>query len=52
MSKSFKKTQKTREQHIENVPVGFEKHLTNFQLTVKKKDKTIQEYVRLLKLTK
>ena len=39
MSKSFKKTQKTREQHIKDVPVGFEKDLTNFQLTVKKKIK-------------
>ena len=39
VSKSFKKTQKTREQHIEDIPVGFEKDLTNFQLTVKKKTK-------------
>ena len=25
---------------------------SNFQITIQKKDKTIQEYVRLLKLTK
>ena len=39
MSKSFKKTQKTREQHIEDVLADLEKDLTNFQLTVKKKKK-------------
>ena len=37
MSKSFKKTQKTREQHIENVLVDLEEDLVNFQLTVNKK---------------
>ena len=26
--------------------------VSNFQITIQKKDKTIQEYVRLLKLTK
>ena len=52
MSKSFTKKQKTREQHIEDVLVDLEKDLANFQLTVKKKDKTIREYFRLLKLTK
>ena len=52
MSKSFKKKQKTREQHIEDVLVDLEKDLANFHQTVQKKDKTIQEYVRLLKLTK
>ena len=52
MSKSFKKTQKTREQHIKNVLVAVEKDLANFQLTVQKIDKIIQEHVRLLKLTK
>ena len=51
MSKSFKKNQKTNEQHIEDVLVELEKDLANFQLTVRKKDKTIQEYIRLLKLT-
>ena len=51
MSKSFKKKQKTNEQHIEDVLVELEKDLANFQLTVRKKDKTIQEYIRLLKLT-
>ena len=52
MSKSFKKTQKTKEQHIKNVLVDVEKDLANFQLTVQKIDKIIQEHVRLLKLTK
>ena len=52
MSKSFKKKKKTREQHIEDVLVDLEKDIANFQLTVQKKGKTIQEYVRLLKLTK
>ena len=51
MSKSFKKNQKTNEQHIEDVLAELEKDLANFQLTVRKKDKTIQEYIRLLKLT-
>ena len=32
--------------------VELEKDLSNFQITIQKKDKTIQEYVRLLKLTK
>ena len=52
MSKSFKKKQKTREWHIEDVLVDLEKDLADFHQTVQKKDKTIQEYVRLLKLTK
>ena len=47
-----KKTQKTSEQHMEDVIVDLGKVLANFQLTVQKKDKTIQEYLRLLKLTK
>ena len=50
MSKSFFKKRNTREQHIEDVLVELEKDLANFQLTVQ--DKTMQEYVRLLKLTK
>ena len=38
---------------MEEVLVELEKKLANYQLTVqKKKDKTIQEYTRLLKLTK
>ena len=52
MNKSFKKLPKTREQHIEDVLAELKKDLANFQLTVQKKDKTIQEYIRLLKLTK
>ena len=53
MNKSFKKLPKTREQHIEDVLAELKKDFSaNFQLTVQKKDKTIQEYIRLLKLTK
>ena len=52
MSKSFKKIQKTREQHFKDVLVDLEKDLANFQLAFQKKDKTIQEYIRLLKSTK
>ena len=37
---------------MEDVIVDLGKVLANFQLTVQKKDKTIQEYLRLLKLTK
>ena len=52
MSKSCKKKQKTREQHIKDVLVELEEDLANFQLAVQKRDKITQEYVRLLKLTK
>ena len=47
-----KKTQNTREQHIEEVLIDLEKDLTNFPLSLQTKDKTIKEYVRLLNLTK
>ena len=43
---------KSREEHIEDELVELEKNLSNFQITIEKKDKTIQEHVRLLKLTK
>lgn len=53
MNKINKKNpQKTREQHIEDVLIDLEKSLPNFQLTIQKKDKAIQEYARLLNLTK
>lgn len=53
MNKINKKNpKKTREQHIEDVLIDLEKSLPNFQLTIQKKDKAIQEYVRLLNLTK
>ena len=45
MSKSFKKIQKTREQHFKDV-------LVDLELAFQKTDKTIQEYIRLLKSTK
>ena len=48
-----KKTkQKTREQHIKDVLIDLENNLLNFQLSLQVKDKTINEYVRLLNLTK
>ena len=47
-----KKKKKSREEHIEDELVELEKNLSNFQITIEKKDKTIQEHVRLLKLTK
>ena len=43
---------KTREEQIEEVLLFLEKNLTNFQVTIDKRDETIQEYIRLLKLTK
>ena len=46
------KNVKTREEQIEEVLLFLEKNLTNFQVTIDKRDKTIQEYIRLLKLTK
>ena len=44
--------EKTREQHIEDVLIDLKKDLSNFQLSLQTKDKTIKEYVRLLNLTK
>ena len=46
MSKSYKKQQKTREQHAEGVLVDFEKNLANFQQQVKK-NKKIQNNTRV-----
>ena len=46
MSKSYKKQQKTREQHAEDVLVDFEKNLANFQQQVKK-NKKIQNNTRV-----
>ena len=42
----------TREEHIEEVLVELEKVLSNFQLTISQKSKTIQGYIKLLKLAK
>ena len=47
-----KKQQKTREEHIEEVLAEPEKDLSNFQFTIQKKDKVLQEYVKLLKIIK
>ena len=49
MNRKTKKV-KTREGDIEEVFLDLEKDLSNFWLTIIKRDKTIQEYVRLLKL--
>ena len=51
MNRKTKKV-KTREEQIEEVLLFLEKNLTNFQVTIDKRDETIQEYIRLLKLTK
>lgn len=47
-----KKQQKTREEHIEEVLAELEKDLSNFQFTIQKKDKVLQEYVKLLRIIK
>ena len=52
MNRINRKKQKNREEDIEDVLGELEKDLSNFQITIQKKDKTIQEYIRLLKLTK
>lgn len=49
MNRKTKKV-KTREGDIEEVFLDLEKDLSNFWLAIIKRDKTIQEYVRLLKL--
>ena len=51
MNRINRKKQKNREEDIEDVLGELEKDLSNFQITIQKKDKTIQESVRLLKLT-
>ena len=44
---------KTKEEEIGEILLELEKDLSNFQITVeKKKQKTIQQYAKLLKLTK
>ena len=52
MNRINRKKQKSREEHTEDVLVELGKDLLNFQIIIQKKDKTIEEYVRLLKLTK
>ena len=47
-----KKQQKKREEHIEEVLAELEKDLSNFQFTIQKKDKVLQEYVKLLRIIK
>ena len=51
MNRINRKKQKNRDEDIEDVLGELEKDLSNFQITIQKKDKTIQESVRLLKLT-
>ena len=51
MNRINRKKQKNREEDIEDVLGELEKDLSNFQITIQKKDKTIQESVRFLKLT-
>ena len=52
MNRINRTKQKSREEHMEDVLIELEKDLSNFQITIQKKDKIIQEYIRLLKLTK
>ena len=52
MNRINRTKQKSREEHIEDMLVELEKDLSNIQITILKQDKTIQEYVRFLKLTK
>ena len=52
MNRIYRKKQKGREEHIEDMLIKLEKDLSNFQIAIQKKDKTIQESIRLLKLTK
>ena len=51
MNRKIKKV-KSREEHIEEVLLNLEKDLSNFRLRIGKRDKTIQEYIRLSKLPK
>ena len=52
MNRLNKKKQNTKEQYTEDVLAELEKDLQKFHLTVQKKDRAIQKYVRFLKLTK
>ena len=51
MNRKTKKV-KTRKEPIEELLLNLKNDLSNFRLTIDKGDKTIQEYIRLLKLTK
>ena len=52
MNRKTKKV-KTRAENIEEVLLNLEKNLSNFQLIIDKRDRTIQEYIKLIiKLTK
>ena len=44
--------QKTKEQQIDKIFFDLEKYLSNFEFTIERNDKTIEQYVKLLKLTK
>ena len=46
------KKQKTKEEEINDILLEIEKDLTNFKLSIDKKDKTIKEYICLLKIAK
>ena len=52
MNRKTKKV-KTRAENIEDVLLNLEKFLSNFQLIIDERDRTIQEYIKLIiKLTK
>ena len=44
--------QKTKEQQIDKIFFDLEKDLSNFEFTIERNDKTIEQYVKLLKLAK
>ena len=45
----IEKKQKSREEQIKDVVTELEKDSSNFQITIQRKDNTIQEYIRFLK---
>ena len=52
MNRKTKKV-KTRAENIEDVLLNLEKFLSNFQLIIDERDRTIQEYIKvIIKLTK
>ena len=51
-AKIKKREQKIKEQYTDEMLVALEKDLSNFKFTIEKKDKAIEQFIKLLKLTK
>lgn len=51
-AKIKKREQKIKEQYKDEMLVALEKDLSNFKFTIEKKYKAIEQFVKLLKLTK